>query len=230
MTRLSQAKLKPVKGVGMEGFIATWYAKNTGRSLAEFRSLAKRLEKELRPGDRVLEVAPGPGYLAIELARSGAFQVTGLDISHSFVRIAADNARREGVAVDFRQGNASELPFATDTFDFIVTRAAFKNFGDPVGAIREMHRVLRPGGIALIIDMRKEASHEAIADEVSKMNLGPLSALMTRATLEQLKRRAYTKDDLVRMVAQTPFGHAAIDDGGIGFEMWMTKRPNAPSP
>ena len=223
MTLSSTAKLKPVKGVGMEGFIATWYAKNTGRSLAEFRALAKRLEKELRAGDRVLEVAPGPGYLAIELARSTQFTVTGLDISHSFVHIASENAKREGVEVDFRQGNASELPFESDTFDFIVTRAAFKNFGDPVGAIREMYRVLRTGGVALIIDMRKEASHEAIAAEVNKMNLGLVSAFMTRATLEGLRKRAYTRDDMLRMVAQTPFRHAAIDDGGIGFEMWMTK-------
>jgi hypothetical protein len=59
MALASTAKLKPVKGIGMEGFIATWYAKNTGRSLAEFRTLAKRLEKELRAGDRVLEIAPG---------------------------------------------------------------------------------------------------------------------------------------------------------------------------
>src|SRR5262249_18009676 len=144
-------------------------------------------------------------------------------ISHSFVRITAENARREGVAVDVRQGNASALPFEAEAFDFIVTRAAFKNFGDPVGAIREMHRVLRVGGVALILDMRKEASHEAIADEVSKMNLGLVSGFFTRATLENLRKRAYTRDDLTRMVAQTPFGHAAIDDGGIGFEMWMTK-------
>ena len=223
MALASTAKLKPVKGIGMEGFIATWYAKNTGRSLAEFRTLAKRLEKELRAGDRVLEIAPGPGYLAIELARSGQLTVTGLDISHSFVRIATENAKRAGVEVDFRQGNAAELPFESDTFDFIVTRAAFKNFGDPVGAIREMHRVLRVGGVALIIDMRKEASHASIAAEVNKMNLGLLSAFMTRATLEGLKRRAYTKNDLTQMVAQTPFRQAAIDDGGIGFEMWMTK-------
>jgi hypothetical protein len=53
----------------MEGMIATWYAKNTAGSLAEFRDLAKRVAAELRPGALVLEIAPGPGYLAVELAR-----------------------------------------------------------------------------------------------------------------------------------------------------------------
>jgi ubiquinone/menaquinone biosynthesis C-methylase UbiE len=224
MTSTAAATLKPVKGVGMEGFIATWYARNTGKSLAEFRDLAKRLASELRPGDSVLEVAPGPGYLAIELARLGQFRITGLDISHSFVRIANENARQAGVDVEFRQGNASALPFPANRFDFIVTRAAFKNFGDPVGALNEMHRVLRPGGVALVIDMRKDATHAAIADEVAKMNLGPLSAFMTKATLEHLKKRAYAKEDFVRMLEKTPFGQGAIDDGGIGFEIWLTKQ------
>jgi ubiquinone/menaquinone biosynthesis C-methylase UbiE len=228
MTTGATGGLRPVKGIGMEGFIATWYAKNTGKSLAEFRDLAKRLARELRPGDLVLEVAPGPGYLAIELARAGQFRITGLDISRTFVRIAKENARKVGVDVDFRQGNASALPFAANWFDFIVSRAAFKNFGDPIGALNEMHRVLRPGGVALIVDMRKDASHQEIAEEVAKMNLGVVSSFVTRATLEQLRRRAYTREDLVRMLAQTPFGLAAIDEGAIGFEIWMTKRPTLP--
>ena len=54
------------------------------------------------------------------------------------------------------------LPFPSETFDFAVCRAAFKNFSDPVGALAEMHRVLRPGGTALIIDLRNDASDEAI--------------------------------------------------------------------
>jgi hypothetical protein len=53
----SQRKPKPYKGLGMEGMIATWYAKNTGKSIAKFRDLAKRIAEGLRPGDRVLEVA-----------------------------------------------------------------------------------------------------------------------------------------------------------------------------
>src|SRR5947209_17121635 len=96
----AERKPKPYKGMGMEGMIATWYAKNTGKSIAEFRDLAKRIADGLRPGDRVLEVAPGPGYLAIELARLGAYRITGLDVSRSFVRIARENAARAGVEID----------------------------------------------------------------------------------------------------------------------------------
>src|SRR6516164_3285533 len=107
---------KPYRGLGMEGIIATWYAKNTGKSIAEFRNLAKLIADELSPGDRVLEVAPGPGYLAIELARLGPYRIAGLDVSRTFVRIARDHAARAAVQVDFQEGDAAALPFDADTF------------------------------------------------------------------------------------------------------------------
>ena len=83
---------RPYKGIPMEGMLATWYARNTAKSLAEFHYCAKRIAAGLAPGGRVLEIAPGPGYLAIELARLGPYRITGVDISRSFVRIAAGNA------------------------------------------------------------------------------------------------------------------------------------------
>src|SRR5215813_8182204 len=104
MKTFSQRKPRPYKGIGMEGMIATWYAKNTGKSIAEFRNLAKRIADGLRSGDGVLEVAPGPGYLAIELARLGPYRIAGLDVSRTFVRLARENAARAGVAVDFQEG------------------------------------------------------------------------------------------------------------------------------
>jgi ubiquinone/menaquinone biosynthesis C-methylase UbiE len=223
METSAQRKGKPCKGLGMEGMIATWYAKNTGKSIAEFRSLAKRIADGLRPGDRVLEVAPGPGYLAIELAKVGSFRIAGLDVSRTFVRIARDNAARAGVEVDFREGDAAALPFAGDAFDFIVCRAAFKNFSDPLGALREMHRVLRPGGQALIIDMRRDATGRSIVDEVAKMHLGPIDAFLTRTTLSALRKQAYSKADFERMAEATPFGRCDIVEQPLGFEVGLIK-------
>ncbi len=79
----------------------------------------------------------------------GAYQITGLDISKSFVEIARKNAAGSGLQIDFRQGNASAMPFEDETFDFTFCQAAFKNFTEPVKAIAEMYRVLRPGGTSL---------------------------------------------------------------------------------
>jgi ubiquinone/menaquinone biosynthesis C-methylase UbiE len=222
MNTLTARKPKPYKGVGMEGPIATWYAKNTASALPEFRELAGRIAGELDPGDWVLEVAPGPGYLAVELARAG-LQVSALDISRAFVRIAAENAARTCVAVDVRQGDAAAMPFKAESFDFVVCRAAFKNFGDPVGALREMRRVLRPGGRALVIDMRREASDGEIADEVAKMRLGRMDAFITRGALRSLRGRAYTGPDFVRMIGEAGFSASSIASGAIGFEIKLTK-------
>ena len=159
---------KPYKGWGMEGAVAKWYATLTKKSLDEFRALAQRTAEQIPPRSRVLEVAPGPGYLAIELAKLGDYQITGLDISETFVEIARANAEKANARVDFRQGNASAMPFRDAKFDFLLCRAAFKNFSDPQGALDEMYRVLKPGGQALIIDLRRNASMESIEQAVAK--------------------------------------------------------------
>src|SRR5215813_3494196 len=83
---------KPYLGIQMEGPIARWYARNTGRDTRRFIETADELASRLPTGSAVLEVAPGPGYLAVELARRG-YTVTGLDISQTFVDIATRNAQ-----------------------------------------------------------------------------------------------------------------------------------------
>src|ERR1700730_11920508 len=141
----------------MEGPIARWYAglRGSTRQIELYRKQASQLTAGLPAGAAVLGVAPGPGYLAIEMARLGQLHVTGLDISHTFVEIASENARRAGLSIDFRQGNAASLPFAPESFDLVVCQAAFKNFTQPVIALDEMHRVLRRGGTAVIQDMSR---------------------------------------------------------------------------
>jgi ubiquinone/menaquinone biosynthesis C-methylase UbiE len=217
---------KPYKGLAMEGVIADWYAKNTGRDLAPFQALAARIAERLSLGAKILEIAPGPGYLAIALARSGRYDITGLDISHSFVAIATKNAAKAGVVVDFRVGDAAAMPFADTSFDFIVCRAAFKNFTEPLQALCEMQRVLKPAGQALIIDLRQDASNAAIDREVRDMNLPWLGRAMTAAILKYaLRPRAYSLAD-IRAMAAAAFRGCEIETGGepsMGFQAWLTK-------
>jgi len=211
---------KPYKGLPMEGPIARWYAKNTGRDTRSYRKTAQAVAERLAPGSSVLEVAPGPGYLAIELAKLGSYRITGLDISHSFVRIASENARQAGVAVDFRHGDAANLPFPAESFDLVFCRAAFKNFADPVGALDEIQRVLKPGGRASIFDLRKDAPLDAIDQEVREMQLSPLNAVLTRWIFRLvLLRTAYTREALAAMVARSHFGRGEIVEDGIESEL-----------
>jgi ubiquinone/menaquinone biosynthesis C-methylase UbiE len=211
-------------GLPMEGPIATWYAKNTGRDLGRFIKIALAVTDRVAPGGRVLEVAPGPGFCAIEIARSGRYHVTGLDISEAFVRIARENAARAGVAVDFRHGNASRMPFSSASFDFVTCTAAFKNFSDPIGALDEIHRVLTPGGRASIYDLRKDASPDEIATEVRAMHLPAIDALLTRWTFRfVLLKRAYTRAALEKLAAGSRFGTCEILTDGVGFELDLEK-------
>lgn len=214
---------KSYKGRPMEGLIAKWYAKITTGDARGFKRIARAVVDQVGPGSKILEVAPGPGYLAAEIAKLGA-EVSGLDISRSFVRIASENARREGVSIDFRLGDAANMPFSDESFDFVICTAAFKNFTDPVGAINEIHRVLKPGGRASIQDLSKDAPQEAIDTEVRGMKLSWLNTILTIWTFRlMLLKRAYTDDALKRMVSESSFRKGEIIHEGIGFDLRLAK-------
>jgi ubiquinone/menaquinone biosynthesis C-methylase UbiE len=218
------AGVKAYKGVGMEGFVAKWYARNTAKSVNEFAADARRVAAVVPSPARVLEVAPGPGYFAIELAKLGDYQITGLDISKSFVEMARRNAAQANVAVDFRLGSASAMPLENDHFDFLFCRAAFKNFSEPLRALQEMQRVLRPGGRALIIDLRRDASLDGINEAVAGMGLDLWNAWFTRMAFRfMLIKRAYTKREFEQFLAQVPFRSSRIEETAIGMDIWLDK-------
>jgi ubiquinone/menaquinone biosynthesis C-methylase UbiE len=215
---------KPYRGLAMEGLIARWYARNTARNLADYQAAAREVAAQLAAGSRVLEVAPGPGYLAIELAKLGDYRVVGLDVSRSFVRMAAENAVKAGVIVTFQHGDAAAMPFDAGSFDFVVCRAAFKNFTEPVRALAEMHRVLAPGGRALILDLRPDASREAIDEHVRGMGLGWLDSLITRWIFRHsLVKRAYSQAQFREMAAQTAFSTCEIREAPLGLAVSLVK-------
>jgi ubiquinone/menaquinone biosynthesis C-methylase UbiE len=161
MTTLAMPR--PRRDSGMEGVVAKWYAANTAEMMKDYVALARRIARELPQGSRVLEVAPGPGHFSIELAKLGDYAITGLDLSHTFVKLASKKAAEAGVKVDFGQGSASNMPFQAGSFDFLLCRAAFKNFAQPVKALEEMCRVLKPGRSG--IDHRPEGECFAERDQ-----------------------------------------------------------------
>lgn len=219
---MANARPKAHKGAGMEGFIARWYARQTARDLDEFKSIARRIAAHIGAGDNLLEVAPGPGYLAIELVKLTNCRLVGLDISHTFVGIAAENARQAGLRIDFEQGDAADLPFPAEQFDFIVCRAAFKNFARPLAALDEIHRVLKTGGMALIIDLRKDFSREAVNAYIR--GRGAIAGAFIKLTFNtMLKKRAYTKESMTELIAQSRFKQGDIRLDPMGFEAWLRK-------
>jgi ubiquinone/menaquinone biosynthesis C-methylase UbiE len=210
----------------MEGWVARWYTRTRRNDMEDFRRQAQAVAGQLRSGSNVLEVAPGPGFFAIELAKLGDFRITGLDISRTFVEIAQENARNAGVKIDFRLGNASSLPFPRDSFDFLYCAAAFKNFSEPVKALDEMHRVLRPRGEALIADLRKDVSLEELDTYLQQSGRGHLDLWVTKWIFRRmLIQRAYTREQFLNMAEQSRFGSCQITASAIGYELRFSKPP-----
>jgi ubiquinone/menaquinone biosynthesis C-methylase UbiE len=220
------AEQKPWKGKGMEGWVARWYARTRRKDMGDFRREAKAVADHLSSGSEVLEVAPGPGFFAIELAKLGNFKITGLDISRTLVEIATENARNAGANIDFRLGNASAMPFSPESFDFVYCSAAFKNFSAPDKALEEMYRVLRPGGQAAIADLCKDASLDEIDKYVKLSGRSRIDAWFTRWTFRHvLLKRAYSKDEFIQMAKRSRFGACQIEASMIGFDVRFAKPP-----
>ena len=222
MTTLTMRK--PHADRGIEGIAAKWYAANTGEMMKEYIDLAARVSSQLPAGSQVLEVAPGPGYFCIELAKRGSYNITGLDISHSMIRIAAKKAAEAGVKADFMQGSASNMPFPKGSFDFLLCRAAFKNFAKPVEALQEMSRVLKPDGRALIIDLKRNASSQEISLGIDQMGLSRFNRIMTKLAFKtMLIKSAYTREEFEQMIWEASFSDVQIEENYMGFEITMTK-------
>lgn len=96
-------------------------------------------------GLRILDVGCGDGVLATRLAQDGA-RVTGLDASPDMIAAARRQTKAAGVEVDLVEGNAGDLPFPARHFDCVVSVATLCFVDHPRPTIREMVRVLKPGG------------------------------------------------------------------------------------
>jgi ubiquinone/menaquinone biosynthesis C-methylase UbiE len=96
-------------------------------------------------GARVLDVACGSGNLAIEAARMGAV-ATGVDIAPNLLEQARERARSEGLAIQFDEGDAEELPYPDGTFDVVVSMFGVMFAPRPALATSELARVCRSGG------------------------------------------------------------------------------------
>ncbi|HEY3184333.1 MAG TPA: ubiquinone/menaquinone biosynthesis methyltransferase [Gaiellaceae bacterium] len=103
----------------------------------------------VRPGDEVLDAACGTGDFAVADLRAGARRVVGLDFSERML----ERARRKEPRVEWVRGDMLALPFADETFDAATVGFGVRNVADLELALRELRRVLRPGGRVAILEI-----------------------------------------------------------------------------
>ena len=109
-----------------------------------------------RPADaRVLDVAAGPGNVAVELVRQGASEVVALDLSYHML---AEGLRRGHDRISWVNGDAQALPFPDESFDAVTISFGLRNVPDPQLALREFARVTRPGGRVVVCEFANPTS------------------------------------------------------------------------
>jgi ubiquinone/menaquinone biosynthesis C-methylase UbiE len=118
-----------------------------------YSRIADDLVDVLPDGAEVLDVGTGPGALVSELARRRSdLRLVGVDLSADMVEAAQRNLREFGDRACAKQGDVTDLPFAAETFDLVVTSFSSHHWDDPAAAVPELARVLRPGGRLYVYD------------------------------------------------------------------------------
>ncbi|HEY9093068.1 class I SAM-dependent methyltransferase [Parasphingorhabdus sp.] len=163
------------------------------------------------PGMRVLDVGCGDGVLTTRLAQDG-LEVTGLDTSTTMIDAARRRVKAAGVQAELIRGNVAELPFPGEQFDCVVSVATLCFVDDPDHAIREVVRVLNPGGQLILGELGRRnlwAAQRRIKGWFGS-NLWRAAHFRSRADLLALADRAGLKDAAVTgAVFYPPFGLAA---------------------
>ncbi|MBR4704377.1 MAG: bifunctional demethylmenaquinone methyltransferase/2-methoxy-6-polyprenyl-1,4-benzoquinol methylase UbiE [Paludibacteraceae bacterium] len=132
----------------------TYDGLNHGLSLNVDRRWRKKTVAKMPSVRHVLDVAIGTADLAIEMLQCGkAEQVTGLDLSRQMMAIGKEKVERLGLkGVDFVFGNAQQMSFEDNTFDAVTCAFGCRNFQNLDEGLREMYRVLKPGGQVTILE------------------------------------------------------------------------------
>lgn len=197
----------------------------------------------LQPGQHVLDVACGTGVIVRQAASilGSAGHLVGVDLNSNMLDVAREHAPTDGASVEWRQGDAASLPCSNSEFDVVMCQQGLQFFPDKSGALREMHRVLKPGGLVAICVWRTiehSPCHLAIAaalsrhvsEEVSQRFQSPFS-FGDRAALNELmaeagfcevdiqvevviRRLLHPEESVPGLLASTPVGPeiAALDE------------------
>ncbi len=168
-------------------------------------------------GGRALEIGPGPGYLGIDwLKDSPEARLQALEISPNMVRKAEQNALREGVKerVTYILGNALQMPFLDQAFDFVFSNGSLHEWEQPESVFKEIFRVLKPEGVFLVSDLKRNAPWFArflmtATVKPKTMRPGLISSLQA----------AYTSCEIKKILTRSGWGNAVVTENAFGLNI-----------
>lgn len=214
---------KAYRGIAAEGSGIRSSNQKQFRETPEIRRLITRFVDLLPYGGEVLEVAAGSGDLAIPLARASRLRVTALDSSANAIDAARRNAEKAGVRINVQKANPVRMPFLDCSFDFVVCRASMKNFPDPVGVLREMRRVLKPGRHGAILNVRRDVPRDQVTRYVESRSSSVIGQMFALLDFRMRLRSAYTMRQMEALLSQVPFGSTRIDGTPLSIEVWFER-------
>ncbi len=175
------------------------------RLLPMWRRYTEEVLPWLPPTGDVLEVGPGPGVLLEKLAGRHPLAV-GLDLSPGMLHQAQERLRRAHRYTRLVRADVTRLPLASRSFDGVTTTFALSAVPDGMAAVREMARVLRPGGVLALVDAGYPSDDNPIGTFLAKLwELGgdymrDEAELIRQASLEVVVRREFGAFDGMRLV------------------------------
>jgi ubiquinone/menaquinone biosynthesis C-methylase UbiE len=153
---------------------------------------------KLVPGQRVLDLGCGPADGAAMVSGAGACGI-GLDYSEGMLQKATREPALHGRLV---RGDAGRLPFADKAFDKIICTNSFHHYPDHKSALKEMHRVLKPGGLLVLVDPRKDHLFGRMAIDLGEKTVFGLKEV-----------RIFSVDHWYELLREAGFADARVDVG-----------------
>jgi len=122
-----------------------------------WRKKAIKIISRFHQNPEIIDVATGTGDLAITAMRINPMKITGIDISNNMLEIGREKIRKLGFSdtIELLHGDSEELPFEDDRFDVAMVAFGVRNFSDPLKGLKEMRRVLRAGGMIMVLEFSK---------------------------------------------------------------------------
>lgn len=167
-----------------------------------------RTQLQGNPSPELLDIATGTGDLAILLARRlPGSTIIGMDLSEGMLKVGRQKASRAGLdsRIRFMQGNGLDIPLRDGSVDAVTIAYGIRNFADIPGGYREMLRVLRPGGVLVVLELSTPVSPlpRALYKLYTRSLIPAVGRLVSR------DRRAYSY--LPESIAAVPQGQAMCD-------------------